>query len=123
MPNLAPHPCRKPGCAELATASAYCRNHEQAIGQARERARGTAASRGYGHKWRRAREAYLLANPLCVEHLAKGSSVAATVVDHVVAHKGDRTLFWSQRNWQALCKTCHDTKTAKSDGRWTPGGA
>jgi 5-methylcytosine-specific restriction protein A len=43
---------------------------------------------------------------------------AATVVDHILAHKGDAGLFWKQSNWQALCRRCHNRKTAVSDGRW-----
>lgn len=38
------------------------------------------------------------------------------MVDHITPHKGDRGLFWDRNNWQALCKTCHDTKTAAEDG-------
>ena len=33
---------------------------------------------------------------------------AATVVDHIIPHRGDKTLFWDETNWQSLCKTCHD---------------
>ncbi|WP_289184903.1 HNH endonuclease [uncultured Parasutterella sp.] len=25
-------------------------------------------------------------------------------------------MFWDESNWQALCKHCHDVKTAKEDG-------
>ncbi|WP_390622926.1 HNH endonuclease [Ralstonia syzygii] len=42
--------------------------------------------------------------------------VPATVVDHIVPHKGDQHLFWRRSNWQALCKACHDRKTAREDG-------
>ena len=38
------------------------------------------------------------------------------VVDHIIPHKGDKVLFWDRSNWQPLCKTCHDTKTAREDG-------
>lgn len=40
----------------------------------------------------------------------------AEVVDHIVPHKGDLSLFWSRSNWQSLCKRCHDIKTAMEDG-------
>jgi 5-methylcytosine-specific restriction protein A len=34
------------------------------------------------------------------------------VVDHVAPHRGDEMLFWDrERNWQALCRACHDAKT------------
>ncbi|WP_456297628.1 HNH endonuclease signature motif containing protein [Kineothrix alysoides] len=41
--------------------------------------------------------------------------VKATVVDHVIPHRGDPILFWDKRNWQPLCKTCHDKKTWNED--------
>lgn len=42
---------------------------------------------------------------------------AATVVDHVIPHKGDLGLFWDLTNWQPLCKLCHDSvKQAQESG-------
>lgn len=35
--------------------------------------------------------------------------MAATVVDHIVPHGGDLKLFWDVKNWQPLCKKCHDS--------------
>ncbi|WP_330164070.1 HNH endonuclease [Paenibacillus campinasensis] len=49
-------------------------------------------------------------------HWKAGRLVASTVVDHIIPHKGDPKLFWDKNNWQALCKKCHDTKTAREDG-------
>jgi len=37
-----------------------------------------------------------------------GDVTPATVVDHIIPHKGDDKLFWDQTNWQPLCKECHD---------------
>jgi 5-methylcytosine-specific restriction protein A len=82
-----------------------------------ERQRPSAARRGYGPRWRRARAAYLRRHPLCVSCAAAGRLEPATVVDHVVPHRGDAVLFWNKRNWAALCKPCHDAKTAR-EGRW-----
>jgi 5-methylcytosine-specific restriction protein A len=48
---------------------------------------------------------------------AAGRLEPATVVDHVVPHRGDERLFWDKGNWQGLCKRCHDAKTA-CEGRW-----
>ena len=59
-------------------------------------------------KWQKARDSYLKAHPLCVMHMERGEYAAATVVDHIIPHKGDQHLFWSQGNWQSLCKPCHD---------------
>jgi 5-methylcytosine-specific restriction enzyme A len=84
------------------------------------RQRPSAARRGYDARWRRARRSYLARHPLCVRCLVQGRVVPATVVDHVVPHRGGQRLFWDQANWAALCKRCHDGKTAR-EGRW--GGA
>ena len=35
--------------------------------------------------------------------------VPATVVDHIVPHKGDMALFWDKSNWQGLCAHCHNS--------------
>ena len=82
-----------------------------------DRQRPSAARRGYGARWRRARAAYLARNPLCVPCQAAGRLAPATVVDHRVPHRGDQKLFWNEGNWQGLCKPCHDAKTAR-EGRW-----
>lgn len=67
----------------------------------------TAAQRGYGYKWQKAREQFLQANPLCVMCQAQGRVEAATVVDHITPHRGDQSLFWRRSNWQSLCVTHH----------------
>jgi 5-methylcytosine-specific restriction enzyme A len=82
-----------------------------------DRQRPSAARRGYDARWRRARRSYLVLHPLCMRCLVQGRVAAATVVDHVVPHRGNAALFWDEANWTALCKPCHDAKTAR-DGRW-----
>jgi len=37
-----------------------------------------------------------------------GRITPATVVDHIIPHRGDQKLFWDTANWQALCKPHHD---------------
>lgn len=76
------------------------------------------AERGYGGKWQRAREFFLQRNPLCVFCQKRGRPELATVVDHIIPHKGDLKLFWDRKNWQPLCKSCHDgEKQALERGR------
>lgn len=41
--------------------------------------------------------------------MKRGQVVAATIVDHVIPHRGDQQLFWDKSNWQSLCKHCHDS--------------
>jgi 5-methylcytosine-specific restriction enzyme A len=82
-----------------------------------DRQRPSAARRGYGPRWRRARAVFLAQHPLCAACQAKGRVVPATIVDHVVPHRGDQKLFWDRNNWAPACKPCHDAKTAR-EGRW-----
>lgn len=72
----------------------------------------TTAQRGYGGKWQRYRLKFLERNVLCVMCQAQGKVTEATVVDHIVDHRGNQALFWDRANHQALCKPCHSVKTA-----------
>jgi len=47
--------------------------------------------------------------------MADGLYVKATVVDHIIPHRGDARLMWDESNYQALCKRCHDKKTWTED--------
>ena len=82
---------------------------------ASEASRGTAAERGYGSRWQKARLSFLAEHPLCAECDKQGQVTEATVVDHIVPHRGDLTLFWDMSNWQALCARCHNAKTGRGD--------
>src|SRR5688500_266899 len=91
------------------------KTHSEQIAQVRDRWRGSAASRGYGYRWKQYRITYLHTNPLCVECLKADTLTPATVVDHIKPHRGDHDLFWDVNNHQSLCKTCHDRKTIQED--------
>lgn len=75
----------------------------------------TTAQRGYGGKWQRYRLAFLAKHPLCRACEAEGKVTVATVVDHVVPHRGDMVLFWKGEH-QPLCGPCHSAKTAREEG-------
>ena len=114
MPTRALLPCRAPQCPALVERSGYCPAHQKAVYQRQDERRGTAASRGYDSRWAKARKTYLTRNPLCVTCSGRHIVRAATVVDHIIPHRGDQKLFWDvEGNWQALCKRCHDSKTAR----------
>jgi 5-methylcytosine-specific restriction protein A len=60
--------------------------------------------------------AWLEANP--IYRLERWDvSRPATVVDHIVPHKGDHLLMWAEWNWQPLTKRAHDRKTATEQAR------
>lgn len=105
-------PCRHPGCPELVEpGQKYCAKHKPMHPEENR----SASRRGYGSRWQKASKTFLHAHPLCVNCLRHGRITKATVVDHIVPHRGDRKLFWDQNNWQPLCKRCHDKKTGKEE--------
>lgn len=63
----------------------------------------------YSRRWVKERLLFLYANPLCIMCEQQGILNGATVVDHIKPHRGDIDLFWDNNNWQALCKTHHDS--------------
>jgi len=79
-------------------------HHAMAVPLHRDR-RGSAHSRGYGVRWRKARLRFLAEHPLCVMCERRGVISAAAIVDHIIPHKGDAALFWDENNWQGLCIT------------------
>lgn len=78
--------------------------------------RPSARARGYSSAWDKASERYRHEHPRCVKCLAEGRVTSSEVTDHIIPYRGDQSLFWDESNWQALCKRCHDAKTAAEDG-------
>lgn len=78
-----------------------------------------STARGYNYRWQQERERFLRAHPLCCYCQRDGRVEPATVVDHIIPHKGDKALFWDRDNWQPLCKRCHDStkKAEEAKGR------
>lgn len=115
MPFKAPHPCNSPGCSAV-TQDRFCPAHTTAYRQQSDQRRGKTAARGYGARWQRDRKLFLLEHPLCAECERQHHVRLATVVDHIIPHRGDQALMWDRANWQSLCKPHHDEKTATEDG-------
>lgn len=112
MPTKPKVPCQHPGCPELVdSGTKFCDKHKALHPEVTR----SASGRGYGRAWQKARKKYLAAHPLCVVCQREGRYVKATVVDHIIPHRGDEKLFWDRSNWQALCKPCHDRKTLTED--------
>ncbi len=111
MPSKPKRPCRFPGCPGFCEqGQVFCKDHMAWSG---DRLRGGADARGYDARWRAARKRYLSRHPLCVECLKENKLTPATVVDHIIPHRGDQKLFWDENNWQPLCRDCHDRKTGE----------
>lgn len=104
MPTKAPRIC---GCGNIIPVNEQCACQAQANKERRKRndaSRPTAAQRGYDHEWQKYRAEFLRKNPKCARCGAK-----ATVVDHIVPHKGNKHLFWLEANHAALCAKCHNS--------------
>jgi 5-methylcytosine-specific restriction enzyme A len=81
------------------------------------RGRKGSAERGYNFAWQKARLLFLKRNPLCAFCAAQGRVGAASVVDHIVPHKGDDRLFWDESNWQPLCVAHHSSDKQRMERR------
>lgn len=111
--------CKYAGCNKLIDIAGYCEKHKEAqkkIISQKKNNRNVDYLKLYNYQWKKVRSLFLKENPLCVICLNENKITPANVVDHIKPHKGDINLFWNQGNYQALCKSCHDYKTAKEDG-------
>jgi len=111
VPYNPPRPCVHPGCPALVRGGNRCTLHQRELRRQADSRRGSSAARGYGAAWQRARARFLREHPFCVECRREGRIEVATVVDHVVPHRGDPGLFWDEGNWQSLCAAHHSRKT------------
>lgn len=112
MPYRPKTPCRHPGCPELVEPGRlYCEKHLPLHPEVTR----TYNKKIYNKRWEKFSKAYLQAHPLCVECMKQGKYTKATVVDHIIPHRGNQKLFWDQSNMQPLCKRCHDRKTLTED--------
>lgn len=75
----------------------------------------SARQRGYDSRWEKARAGYLKKHPLCRYCEQDSRLTPATVVDHIVPHRGDRSLFWESSNWQPLCAPCHNGRKQREE--------
>lgn len=112
MPHRPKTPCAHPGCPRLVPyGKKYCEEHAKLHRHDRK----TFAERGYDSRWKKARAWFLRRHPWCARCKEKGILTPATVVDHIIPHRGNPELFWDVSNWQPLCKKCHDHKTMTDD--------
>lgn len=83
-------------------------------GRPRVDLRPSPSKRGYGSKWVKESARWLQAYPACRE-CGLIDVRSRMVVDHIIPHRGDMELFWRRSNWQTLCRTCHNQKTARGE--------
>jgi 5-methylcytosine-specific restriction enzyme A len=116
VPSTPLRPCGHPGCGKLVK-QGRCELHRKQECKEVDVRRGSAHERGYTAQWAKYSKARLRQYPLCMECGRQGRITPATCTDHIIAHKGNMTLFWATDNHQSLCKRCNDRK-AVTEGRW-----
>ena len=116
MPTKPKRPCRHPGCPKL-TDGRYCEEHQKtANAQYNKYQRDPQSNKRYGRAWKRIRDRYIKAHPLCEECQKQGKLTPAEEVHHILPlSKGGSS---SADNLMALCKACHSRITADSGDRW-----
>lgn len=116
MPVKPATPCSQPGCPELSH-ERFCPTHAKAEDQRyRTYQRDPAINKRYDHRWRKIRNAYITRHPLCEHCQQDGCVTPAQEVDHIIPLENGGTH--DEANLQALCKSCHSSKTAREDDRW-----
>lgn len=109
--------CHKHGCFCAALEGKhYCSRHiglEASWGRRTmpERKRSRAWHGLYASaRWRRESREFLSEFPYCAV-----CGQPASVVDHIVPHRGDESIFFDRRNWQPLCHAHHGAKTMREN--------
>lgn len=116
MPRKPKRPCSYPGCPNL-TEGCFCTRHQKEMDMQYERyARDPIARKRYGRVWKRARNRYIAAHPLCEECRKAGRFTPAAEVHHIKPLSKGGTH--EESNLMSLCTSCHSRITAESGDRW-----
>lgn len=116
MPRKPKRPCSHPACPAL-TEGLYCDKHARLMTQHYERyQRDPATKKRYDRQWRRIRDQYIDAHPLCEKCQERSRVTPAEEVHHIVPLARGGTH--DPSNLMSLCKPCHSRLTATEGGRW-----
>ena len=120
MPKKPKRPCSHPGCPIL-TDDRFCEEHAKQEAKRYETYdRDPAMKRRYGRKWKRIRDRFIAAHPLCEQCKTLGRIQSAEEVHHIQPLSKGGTH--DTDNLMSLCTRCHSAITAREGGRWTPRG-
>ena len=117
MPYKPKRPCAYPGCGRLAVREQYCAEHQKVMDkQYNQYERDPKSNKRYGRSWKRIRDRFIKAHPLCEECQKQGKLTPAEEVHHILPlSKGGCN---EMSNLMALCKSCHSRITVESGDRW-----
>ena len=107
MPRKPRRPCGHPGCSRLAVeGSQYCAEHTKAERDRYNRyERAADINKKYGRAWKRIRDRYARAHPLCEMCLKEGRMTPVEEVHHIlpISQGGNHR----ESNLMSLCQSCH----------------
>jgi 5-methylcytosine-specific restriction protein A len=116
MPRKPKRPCSYPGCPRL-TDNRYCDEHQRLTDKQYNKFRRNPEHRKrYRRAWKRIRDRYIKAHPLCEECFKNNRLNPAEEVHHIIPLAKGGTH--DDDNLMSLCKACHSRITAKSGDRW-----
>lgn len=116
MPWKPNRPCSHPGCPEL-VGGRFCEQHAKEEARRYEKYdRDPNRKKMYGSRWKKIRDRYIAAHPLCEECLKEDKVTAAEEVHHIKPLRQGGTH--AGENLMALCKPCHSRISAREGERW-----
>lgn len=116
MPRRPKRPCSYPGCPKL-TEGRYCEEHAKTVNRNYNRyERDPETPKRYGRSWKRIRDAYVAAHPLCEECLKERRAVPVEQVHHIIPLREGGTSDFG--NLISLCAECHARIHARRGDRW-----
>ena len=84
MPYKPKRPCAYPGCGRLAKNNQYCVEHQIEMNkQYNKYERDPESNKRYGRAWKRIRDRFIKAHPLCEECEKNGILTPAEEVHHI----------------------------------------
>ena len=117
MPYKPKRPCAYPGCSKLSDREQYCTEHLKVVTKHyNQHERDPESNKRYGRSWKRIRDRYIKAHPLCEQCQKEGTLTPSAEVHHIrpLSHGGGNET----SNLMALCKTCHARITVEIGDRW-----
>ena len=106
MPRKPLKPCKYPGCPKLCEKD-YCEDHAGLMDKAYNKyTRHPDHNKRYGKEWRKIRNRYASAHPLCEMCLKEGRCTPVAIVHHIVPI--DRGGTNDESNLMSLCFSHHE---------------
>ena len=105
MPSKPKRPCSYPGCPNLCDGQ-YCKEHQKPMRDSYNKyKRSPNINKKYGRAWKRIRDRYAAAHPLCEMCLKEGRFTPVDEVHHIkpVSQGGTH----DESNLMSLCRSCH----------------